>query len=103
MPEDACGCGRSPDPGIRPGGGCYCADLPTCSHGYTLWPNESNVCPHCLSERESALRKALEFYAEEDRYCVDEDGVLARWVKVDQGVLEDGGEIARAALEATNG
>lgn len=23
-----CECGRSPDPGIRPGGGCYCADEP---------------------------------------------------------------------------
>lgn len=51
-----CPCGRSPDPGVRPGGGCYCVDLPHCEHGRTLGFDD---CPDCCREERNRYWQAL--------------------------------------------
>ena len=53
MAESACPCGTSPDPGIRPGDGCYCTDIPTCAHGWT------HDCPKCLKAERDRFWQAL--------------------------------------------
>lgn len=51
-----CLCGRSPDPGVRPGGGCYCVDEPHCVHGCLV----GNDCEECIKADWERYRPALE-------------------------------------------
>lgn len=50
-----CACGRSPDPGVRPGGGCYCSDLPACKHG-AIYPDS---CDQCVKIDHDRFKEAL--------------------------------------------
>lgn len=58
-----CLCGQSPDPGIRPGGGCYCVDMPHCPHGSLI----GNVCDQCVRESAQATFDAAGNGADVDR------------------------------------
>jgi hypothetical protein len=71
-PGGTCACGRSPDPGVMPGGGCWCSveDLPekewpiwvdlTRSDIAALTTKPSRVSLAAKRKARAKLRKALE-------------------------------------------